>query len=238
MTAKPHILVVDDEQDIREPVSAYLEMNGYSTAMAADARSALSAVRKNKPDLAILDIMLGEDDGIQLCKDLQGGAQIPVIFLSGKSEDTERIIGLEVGADDYVTKPFNPRELLARIKAVLRRTTGKAKTQAKAKGRVRFGPWIFSPASHEIIHDDGRSVELSTGEAKLLQALVSHPHTVLNRDQLMDLTTGRQADVFDRSIDNGIARLRKKVEENPRSPKLIKTYWGGGYSLVCDTEPA
>ncbi|NVJ97506.1 MAG: response regulator transcription factor [Alphaproteobacteria bacterium] len=238
MITKPHILVVDDEPDIREPVAAYLEMNGYSACMAADSASALAAVRTKKPDLAILDIMLGKDDGIQLCKTLQSQAEIPVIFLSGRTEETERIIGLEVGADDYVTKPFNPRELLARVKAVLRRSSGRPAQSRRGTAKVRFGPWTFSAASHEIIHEDGRTVELSTGEAKLLQALIDNPHTVLNRDQLMDITQGRQADVFDRSIDNGIARLRKKVEENPRSPKLIKTYWGGGYALVCDIEQA
>lgn len=236
VTPKTLILIVDDEEDIREPVGAYLEMNGFEIMLAHDEASAMAAAKARTPDLAILDVMLGEDDGFLLCKMLQNMAQIPVIFLSGKSEDTERIIGLEVGADDYIVKPFNPRELLARVKAVLRRV-GPARPAKNTPQRLAFGPWIFNPSHHEITHEDGRVVELSTGETKLLKAFVENPHTVLNRDQLMDMTQGRQADVFDRSIDNGIARLRKKIEDNPRAPKLIKTHWGGGYALAADTTP-
>lgn len=240
MSDKPHILIVDDEEDIREPVGTYLEMNGFSVALAASADEAISKAREERPDLAILDIMIGEDDGILLCRDLQKFAEIPVVFLSGKSEDTERIIGLEVGADDYIIKPFNPRELLARVKAVLRRTvkttSNRAANHITMLPLYAFGPWTLNTAQHEIKHKNGDLVELSSGETKLLHAFVKNPHTVMSRDQLMDMTQGREADVFDRSIDNSIARLRKKIEENPRTPKLLKTYWGGGYALNCDVQ--
>jgi len=240
MSEKPHILIVDDEEDIREPVGTYLEMNGFSIALAANADEAIEAAKNKRPDLAILDIVIGDDDGILLCRDLQKQVEVPVVFLSGKSEDTERIIGLEVGADDYIVKPFNPRELLARVKAVLRRTVKTATDTNSASSSMlplyAFGPWTLNTAQHEIKHKDGDLVELSSGETKLLHAFVQNPHTVLSRDQLMDMTQGRQADVFDRSIDNSIARLRKKIEENPRAPKLLKTYWGGGYALNCDVQ--
>ncbi len=240
MSDKPHILIVDDEEGIREPVGTYLEMNGFSIALAANAEEAMAAAHNRRPDLAILDIMIGEDDGILLCRDLQKLAEIPVVFLSGKSEETERIIGLEVGADDYIIKPFNPRELLARVKAVLRRTVkttqNRASNRMTAQPLYAFGSWTLNTAQHEIKHENGDLVELSSGETKLLYVFVNHPHTVLSRDQLMDMTQGRQADVFDRSIDNSIARLRKKIEENPRAPKLLKTYWGGGYALNCDVQ--
>ncbi len=240
MSDKPHILIVDDEEDIREPVGTYLEMNGFSIALAASADEAIATARNARPDLAILDIMIGEDDGILLCRDLQKLAEIPVMFLSGKSEDTERIIGLEVGADDYIIKPFNPRELLARVKAVLRRaantTQDRTSDQITMMPLYAFGPWTLNTAQHEIKHKNGDLIELSSGETKLLHAFVKNPHAVMSRDQLMDMTHGRQADVFDRSIDNSIARLRKKIEENPRTPKLLKTYWGGGYALNCDVQ--
>lgn len=233
MTEKYHILVVDDEADIREPVGAYLESNGFSVSLAGTAEEALDAARSNKLDLAVLDVVIGPDDGFTLCRDIQKDIDVPVVFLSGKSEDTERIIGLELGADDYIVKPFNPRELLARIRAVLRRyQTAEPKTEKE--NAWQFGPWKLDVQNQELTNLNGEKVALSTGEARLLEVFLSHPNEVLSRDQLLDLTHGRQANLFDRSIDNYVSRIRKKIEEDPKKPRLLKTYWGGGYSLNCD----
>ncbi len=236
MGSKPYILIVDDEADIREPVGTYLGMNGFEVALAASTSEALSAIQHRTPDLALLDIMLGDDDGMDLCKKLQNTSDIAVIFLSGRSEETERIIGLELGADDYVVKPFNPRELLARIKAVLRRKGKSSQVSPSSIQRIAFGPWIFDPAQHEIVNEAGEATALSSGETILLQTFLAQPQKIFTRDQLMDALQGREMDVFDRAIDNYIARLRKKIEENAKEPKLIKTFWGKGYALACDRE--
>ncbi|MEX0298661.1 MAG: response regulator transcription factor, partial [Kordiimonas sp.] len=178
MGSKPHILIVDDEADIREPVGTYLGMNGFDITLAASAKEALSAIQQQTPDLALLDIMLGADDGMDLCKKLQNTSDIAVIFLSGKSEETERIIGLELGADDYIVKPFNPRELLARIKAVLRRKGTTSQASPSAMQRVAFGPWIFDPAQHEIVNNTGDVTALSSGETILLQTFLAQPQKI------------------------------------------------------------
>jgi two-component system OmpR family response regulator len=233
---KPHILVVDDEQDIREPVGLYLEGHGFEVSMAGGAAEALGLAQNNKPDLAVLDIMLGPDDGFTLCRDIQKDMDIPVIFLSGKSEETERIIGLELGADDYIVKPFNPRELLARVRAVLRRYQNSGAKEDEAEVEQNFGPWMLDVQNQELVGENEQRVSLSTGEARLLEVFLNHPNQVLNRDQLLDLTHGRQANLFDRSIDNYVSRIRKKIEIDPKNPRLLKTYWGGGYSLNCGPE--
>lgn len=235
MSADKHILLVDDEEDIREPVGVYLESQGYQVSLACDAKSALAIIEKAECDLAVLDVMLGQDDGFELCRGIRKISDIPVIFLSGKSEETERIIGLELGADDYIAKPFNPRELLARIRSVLRR----AKTSDTDSGKTaavqpKFGDWTLDVANQEIIADNGEKRALSTGEARLLQIFVNNPNVVLTRDQLLEMSQGRTANAFDRSIDNYVSRIRKKIEQDPSRPKLLKTYWGGGYALSCD----
>lgn len=236
VSLKPHILIVDDEQDIREPVATYLGMNGFDVTTASNSAEALAAAAAKKPDLALLDIVLGNENGIDLCKSLHQMADIAVIFLSGKSDETERIIGLEVGADDYIVKPFNPRELLARVKAVLRRAGQPSQKQSIHSKRIAFGPWVFDPTQHELTDGNGQSIALSSGETTLLMAFLEQPRYVFSRDQLMDIMQGRNLDIFDRSIDNYIARLRKKVETNPSEPKIIKTHWGKGYALSCDRE--
>lgn len=233
MERKPHILVVDDELDIREPVGVYLEAQGFEVSLAGNAQDALSLSAQKTPDLAILDIMIGKDDGFSLCREMQKDADIPVIFLSGKSEETERIIGLELGADDYIVKPFNPRELLARVRAVLRRYQAASDSQPDQRGSASFGPWQLDAQNQELIRDNDERVSLSTGEVRLLQVFLDHPNKVLSRDQLIDLLHGRQANPFDRSIDNYVSRIRKKIEEDPSKPRLLKTYWGGGYALNC-----
>lgn len=235
MSTDTHILLVDDEEDIREPIGVYLESQGYQVSLACDAKSALAIIKKTDCNLAVLDVMLGQDDGFDLCRDIRKISDVPVIFLSGKSEETERIIGLELGADDYIAKPFNPRELLARIRSVLRRS----KTPATDSGTVvasqpKFGEWTLDVANQEVISDAGDTRALSTGEARLLQIFVNNPNVVLTRDQLLEMSQGRTANAFDRSIDNYVSRIRKKIEKNPSQPKLLKTYWGGGYALSCN----
>ena len=175
------------------------------------------------------------EDGLSLCRHLRSTTEIPVILLTAMAEETDRIVGLEVGADDYVTKPFNPRELLARIKAVLRRVQSLPPQKGRLATKVvRFDRWTFDVNRRELAGDDGVAVPLSTAEFRLLCAFLDHPGLVLSRNQLLDLTVGRDADPFDRSIDNQVSRLRKKIEADPKVPALIKTHWGGGYSLVAE----
>lgn len=235
MSTDKHILLVDDEEGIREPIGVYLESQGYQVSLACDAKSALEIIDKAQCDLAVLDVMLGQDDGFDLCREIRKTSEIPVIFLSGKSEETERIIGLELGADDYIAKPFNPRELLARIRSVLRRSkVPDAEPSTTVATQPKFGEWTLDVANQEIIADNGEKRALSTGEARLLQIFINNPNVVLTRDQLLEMSQGRTANAFDRSIDNYVSRIRKKIEDDPSRPKLLKTYWGGGYALSCN----
>ncbi|WP_262689449.1 response regulator [Kordiimonas aestuarii] len=229
MEKRTHILLVDDEENILEPLDHYLKSQGLETSLARDAKSALELIKKLPIDLAVLDIMLGQSDGLELCRDIQHVKPMPVIFLSGRAEDTERIIGLELGADDYLAKPFNPRELLARIRAVLRRYASPA--TASHDEKLKIGPWQLDVSNQELMQKDGSRLELSTGETRLLYVFLSHPDMVLSRDELLKMTQGRQTNPFDRSIDNYVSRLRKKIESDPSNPIHIKTYWGGGYAF-------
>jgi two-component system OmpR family response regulator len=235
MSEEPHILIVDDERDIREPLAAYLGKNGFRTSRAEDAATARRILAAYAIDLVVLDVMMPGEDGLSLCRHIRANSEVPVILLTAKHEDTDRIVGLEMGADDYVVKPFNPRELIARIKAVLRRSAGSA-VRAPESGAYAFGPWVLKTGERELVGEDGVAVPLSTGEYNLLLALVTHPRQVLTRDQLLDLAQGRDMAAFDRSIDNQVSRLRKKVEPNPRDPKYIKTVWGGGYTLASEVK--
>jgi two-component system, OmpR family, response regulator len=179
--------------------------------------------------------MMPGEDGISLCRQVRGSGDIPIIFLTAMAEDTDRIVGLELGADDYLVKPFNPRELLARIRAVLRRATSPTTSQMVPDRRiVRVGHWRVNMGRQEISGDDGVGIPLSTAEFRLLKVFIERPGLILSREQLLDLTVGRTADIFDRSIDNQVSRLRKKIEENPKNPSIIKTHWGGGYSLCAE----
>jgi two-component system OmpR family response regulator len=239
METTPHILVVDDQRDIREPLGRYLEKHGLRVTLAAGAADARELLRRNAIDLVILDIMMPGEDGLSLCRHLRESANMPVILLTAMAEDADRIVGLEVGADDYVIKPFNPRELLARVKAVLRRATTLPRSKnASTGGRLAFDRWTFDLGRREVAGADGVAVPLSTAEFRLLSAFVQRPHMVLTRDQLLDLTSGRDAQPFDRSIDNQISRLRRKLEADPKSPAIIKTVWGGGYVLASDVREA
>jgi len=234
-----HIAVVDDHEDIRELVGRYLGERGYRVSVADGGDTLRKLVQTDAPDLIVLDIMMPGDDGLEICRELRATSQIPVIFLTAMAEDTDRIIGLEIGGDDYLIKPFNPRELLARIKAVLRRTqqTGSSSSKAATLGkRLRFDDKIVDVARHEIIGSDGVTIALSNAEFRLLSVFLKHPGTILSRDQLLDLTSGRTADVWDRTIDNQVSRLRRKVEEDPAKPTLIKTCWGDGYQFTAEVE--
>jgi two-component system, OmpR family, response regulator len=232
--SEPHILVVDDHRDIREPLAAYLRKHSLRVSLVADAAAARATLAKYAIDLIVLDIMMPGEDGLSLCRHIHEAHHIPVILLTAMTDDTDRIVGLEIGADDYVTKPFNPRELLARVKNILRRGNSLPKKREVAASRYGFDRWILDTGRRELTGDDGIAVVLSTAEFRLLVALVERPRIVLTRDQLLDLTSGRDIQPFDRSIDNQISRLRRKIERDPADPQLIKTIWGDGYQFTPD----
>ena len=233
---QPHILVVDDDKDIREPLARYLSRHGLRTSTAANAQEMDKLLARGQIDLVVLDIMMPGEDGLSICRRLQSSSQIPTILLTALVEQTDRIVGLELGADDYVTKPFDPRELLARIKAVLRRHQLMPKNKQVAKGRVAFEQWRFDFSSKELVDPDDVSIRLSSGEHLMLVTLIEHAGMTLSRDQLLDLTKGREAQLFDRSIDNQVSRLRQKLEVDPKNPRIILTKWGGGYVFVADLQ--
>jgi two-component system OmpR family response regulator len=228
----PHILIVDDHRDIRDLLARYLAKQGLRASVAESAAAARRLLQSNEIDLVVLDIMMPGEDGLSLTRFIRESVDIPVILLTAMGEETDRIVGLEVGADDYLPKPFNPRELLARIRAVLRRAKSLPRTRTPGAGRVKFGRWSLDLGRRELLDEDGTMVPLSSGEFRLLAALIERPGLVLTRDQLLDLTRGRTAQPFDRSIDNQISRLRRKIERDPRNPELIKTVWGDGYSFA------
>jgi len=230
MSETPHILVVDDNREIRDLLARFMAKHEFRVTTAEDGRAMRRVLEKSRVDLVILDLMLPGEDGLTLCRELRARSNIPIVMLTAMGEETDRIVGLEMGADDYVPKPFNPRELLARVKAVLRRARSLPE-QGKAPERavIRFAGWTFDLARREIVSEDGVAVPLSTGEFDLLATFVRHPRHVLSRDQLLDLTRGREAAPFDRSVDTQVSRLRRKIEKDAKDPRIIKTVWGGGY---------
>lgn len=231
----PHLLLVDDERSIREPLATYLTKQGFRITQAGDAAAARARLSAYAIDLVILDIMMPGEDGLSLTRHIRENGEVPVILLTARSEETERIVGLEMGADDYVVKPFSPRELAARIKVILRRAAaGGARQHAPENGAFAFADWVLKSGERTLVDRDGVSLPLSTGEYNLLFALVTRPRQVLTRDQLLDLTQGREAAAFDRAIDNQVSRLRRKIETDPKNPELIKTVWGGGYMLAAE----
>lgn len=233
MDTSPHIAVVDDHKDIRELVSRYLVDHGYRVSAVESAAACRRLLERSALDLVVLDIMMPGEDGLTLCQHLRATTQLPIIFLTAVAEDTDRIIGLEMGADDYLTKPFNPRELLARIKAVLRRAQSIPSQRGVIQGeKVRFENKVLDVSRREVVGGDGVAIPLSTAEFRLLCVFLEHPGMVLTRDQLLDLTAGRSSDAWDRSIDNQVSRLRRKIEVDPKNPMLIKTHWGGGYCFT------
>jgi len=235
-TIDPHILIVDDARDIREPLGQYLRKQGLRTMLAANAVEARKAIEAAAIHLVILDVMMPGEDGLSLCRYLVARGGPPVILLTAMAEDTDRIVGLELGADDYMVKPFNPRELLARIRAVLRRVP--PTPPPVPSGRRRFGPWVHDPAGQRIVGEDGAEVALTSGESRLLSIFLDHPQVVLSRSRLLDLLVGREAKPYDRAIDNRVTRLRRKIETDLAEPRLLVTEWGGGYRLAAEVEEA
>lgn len=239
MTASPHILVVDDHRDIRESLGEYLKSHGFRVSTAADGEGMRRTLQSSEIDLAVLDIMLPGEDGLSLCRHLRATTDVPVILLTAVTEETDRVVGLEMGADDYVTKPFSPRELLARVRAVMRRSNSLPRQPGALPGEhVRFDRWTLLVGRQELLDDEGLTVPLTMGEFRLLCAFLRTPGVVLSREQLLDLTQGREANVYDRSIDNQVSRLRRKIERNPGNPALIRTVWGGGYRFTAEPEYA
>jgi two-component system OmpR family response regulator len=237
MNTEPHIVVVDDHKDIRDLVGKYLSQHGYRVSVAGSGQALRKIMEVGAPDLIILDIMMPGEDGLAVCRHIRATDELPIIFLTAMVDETDRIIGLELGADDYLVKPFSPRELLARVRAVLRRASSLPRQRGKLRGEtIRFDRWLLNLGRRELQRHDGVGIALSTAEFRLLKVFLEHPGLVLTREQLLDLTIGRSAEPFDRSIDNQVSRLRKKIEADPKNPCIIQTHWGGGYSLSAEVE--
>jgi two-component system phosphate regulon response regulator OmpR len=227
------VLIVDDDNKLRELLREYLEDYGYQVRTLSDGLGVLKKLQEDSSDIVILDVMMPKKNGLEVLQDIRRESKVPVIMLTAKGEDADRIVGLEMGADDYLPKPFNPRELLARIKAVMRRITpDEERGFERDEGlRISAGSLVLNKAKQTIVVE-GNEMELSSTEYKILKALMERPNTVLSRDQLMNLARGRDFMAFDRSIDVHISKLRAKVETDPGSPKRIKTIWGTGYMFV------
>jgi two-component system, OmpR family, response regulator len=237
MEQMPHILVVDDDREIRDLLARFLERHRMRVTAVRDAREARRAWPNGHFHLVVLDLMLPGESGLDLARWMRTQANVPLVMLTAMGEETDRIIGLELGADDYVAKPFNPRELLARIRAVLRRAGDQTEPYQDASIRVmRFAGWTLEPARRRLLNPEGAEVALTGGEYDLLVALVDRANRVLTRDMLLDLLRGRQAGPFDRAIDVAISRLRRKLEDDGRNAQLIKTVRGGGYVLAATLE--
>ncbi|MFQ2190923.1 response regulator [Aeromonas jandaei] len=230
-----HILVVDDHSEIRDLLKRFLEQHGLRVSCARDGKEMKRLLEEREFDLLVLDLMMPGEDGLTLCRELRAKSSLPIIMLTAMGEETDRIIGLEMGADDYLAKPFNPRELLARIKAVMRRTQADNQPTAETLTRdLRFDRWLLDINRRELVDEDGVGLSLSTAEFDLLKVFLERPQRVLSRDQLLDLARGREAVAFDRAIDTLVSRLRRKLERDPKNPELIKTIWGGGYMFSAD----
>jgi two-component system OmpR family response regulator len=233
----PHIMVVDDDREIRDLLGRFLEKHRLRVTTVRDAREARRAWTQGHYQLIVLDLMLPGESGLDLARWLRSVSDVPIVMLTAMGEETDRIIGLELGADDYVPKPFNPRELLARVRAVLRRAGDAPMSRHEPGARsLRFADWTLEPARRRLLNPEGAEVALTGGEYDLLLALVERPHRVLTRDMLLDLLRGRQAGPFDRAIDVAISRLRRKLEDDGRNAQLIKTVRGGGYVLAVTVE--
>jgi len=231
------ILIVDDDREIRDLLAQFLVKHEYQVDTAANGSELMKKLDTGRYDIIVLDVMMPGEDGLSLCRKLRATSNIPIIMLTAMGEDTDRIIGLEMGADDYIAKPFNPRELLARIKAVLRRSDGAAQADHDdTYQHLTFEGWQIDLDKRELRDVDNVLMPLTSGEYGLLLAFAEHPQRVLSRDQLLDLTRGRMAGPFDRSIDVQLSRLRRKIEPNPKSPTLIKTVRSGGYIFTPKVE--
>jgi len=227
------VLIIDDDEKLCKLLKEYLEENGFKVIALADGSDVKKTLQKESPKMVILDIMLPGKDGLEVLKEIRMDHTIPVIMLTAKGDPTDRIVGLELGADDYLPKPFNPRELLARMRAVLRRAVpeDRDKVRKKEDPLLKAGGVTLNKAKQTILIED-KELELSSTEYKILEVLMRHPNIVFSRDQLMNLARGRDFMAFDRSIDVHISKLRAKLEPDPRSPMRIKTVWGAGYMFI------
>ena len=221
------VLLVEDEEDISEPLAAYLSGQGLGVACARDAAEARALIAAERFDLVVADIMMPGEDGLSLTRWVRATSELPVILLTARGDPLDRVVGLEIGADDYMAKPFEPRELLARIRTVLRRAA------PREGGAYHFGPYVLHPEERRLMREDGSEVELTGGEFALLVTLLDRAPRVVSRDDLLELTQGREPHAFDRAVDNQVSRLRKKIETDPKSPSLIRTHRGGGYALAA-----
>jgi two-component system OmpR family response regulator len=229
---RPSLLVVDDDREIRDLLSSLLSRRGYKVRAARDEHEMLHILSSSRIDLLILDLMLPGKDGLTICRELRATTKIPIVMLTARGEPTDRIVGLEIGADDYLPKPFDVRELEARIKAVLRRSAAETKNPGEGTETTEhftFEGWTLNPRQRQLLSPDGAIVDLTSGEFDVLLVFVERPQRILTRDQLLDLARGRNATPFDRSIDVVVSRLRRKIELDATTPTVIKTVWGSGY---------
>jgi two-component system OmpR family response regulator len=235
MNAAPHLLIVDDDKELCALLSKFLSRHGYRVSIAHNGNDMAQALETSRVSLVILDLMLPGDDGLVLCRRLRATSTLPIIMLTAMADEVDRIIGLEMGADDYIAKVANPRELLARVRAVLRRSgTAEAGTAADQRRILEFAGWRLDVTHRQLYSAKNALVPLRAGEFELLLAFVERPRRVLSRDQLLDLSRGRSANAFDRSIDVQVSRLRRKIEPDPKEPTLIKTVRSGGYILAAN----
>lgn len=232
------VLLVDDEPSLREPLAEYLTGQGFRVTEAESAAKARSQISQQRPDLVLLDIMMPGEDGLSLCRHLIETNGPPVILLTARGEATDRIVGLEMGADDYVVKPFEPRELVARIRSVLRRSPNTAPAGDANDRLYLFENWTLDPLKRKLTDPEGVAVPISTAEFRLLTAFLDHPRAVLDRDRLLDMVQGRSAHLFDRAVDNQVSRLRRKIEADSRDPQFILTVRGGGYRFAANVTRA
>lgn len=237
MNTPDHILVVDDDTEIRSLLHEYLQKQGYRVTAVADGRGLRAAVATSHPDLIILDLMLPGEDGLTLCRELRARSEVPVIMLTARGDETDRIVGLEMGADDYVAKPFSPRELLARIKSVLRRARALPENlKHEESGVFRFAGWALDAETRNLTSPQGVVVALSGTDFRLLKIFVEHPNRVLTRDQLIDLMLSRDAGPYDRAIDVQVSRLRQRLGDDAKEPAIIKTVRSQGYVFAAHVE--
>jgi len=235
-TAPISILLVDDEPTLREPLAEYLTGQGFVVHEAESTAAARSRLLQMQTDLVLLDIMMPGEDGLSFCRHLVETRGTPVILLTARGEATDRIVGLEMGADDYVVKPFEPRELVARIRSVLRRAGGTRNAPEHDNLHYRFEGWSLDPLKRKLADPRGAIVPISTAEFRMLRAFLDHPRMVLDRDRLLDMVQGREAHLFDRAVDNQVSRLRRKIEADTSDPQLIQTVRGGGYCFAADVQ--
>lgn len=237
MKTDAHILIVDDDKGIRDLLKEFLEKRGLRASVAADGTEMEAALRRSAIDLIVLDVMLPGKSGLELCRDVRARQSTPIIMLTAVNETTDRVVGLEMGADDYIPKPFDPRELLARIRAVLRRNSGGEAGRAPPRQAYKFAGWTMDCSRRRLIAPGDVRVELTAAEFNLLHTFVRSPQRVLTRDQLIELSGGDGTAAYDRSIDILVSRLRRKMEDDPKRPQLIQTVRSGGYQFIPEVVP-